>query len=659
MKFQILGSVRVLEDGGELELDNQRRALLCALLVNANQLVSKSRLVRLVWPDPPERAEQTLRSHVRRLRQVLEPDGQPYTVLVTEGSSYSLRIDPKDLDAFRFEQLVKAGREAWSAGDPALAAGRFDAALGLWRGPPLTGVAELPFAIPEVERLEGLRQVALDGRIDASLALGRHRDLVPELEALVRNDPDNEYRHGQLMVALYRSGRQAEALRRYNEARSALVDELGIDPSPQLEQLHLAILNQDERQFPTQWRPPAPSPKRPPTAHPEQPLAEPPVTRPPAVRRRSGGAWRLSRAAASLLVLVVLGVSIGPAASPPIRLPVSGNPMLIQTAFGNRVDFLFASPLATGGLMICSRNDNAWDRPWKGPSVYRFQGGLVEAGAAIWSSFNTVELVLRRGDRLGFSWRDAALRLQGPFDIAIQRTPVGDAAPRPIAGIAGTPAFIQARPPQQPGDFIVVAPLAAGGLAVYRRDNTRWTMRWRGPEIVATSGRLDAVAAVEGAHPGELDVVARSEDRLMVLRRDTDGGWRRPRPLVVDQGPVTGVSGNPAVVSGPFGRSGNLEAVVPLAGGGLVHLWRDNDDPEQPWHLASRYPGPKIDAVALLADPRGAEGELEVLARIGERLVRYWRDASGWNGPAEIRCGSDRILMPNEDKVLLPGSQSR
>ena len=163
-------------------------------------------------------------------------------VLVTQGGGYLLRIGDDEIDADRFERLFEQGRNALARGEPETAAATLREALALWRGPPLADFTFEPFAQAEIARLDERRLAALEERIDADLALGRHADLVAEIEALVASHPLRERLRAALMLALYRSGRQAEALQVYQDARRALVEELGVEPGPALQQLQRAIL---------------------------------------------------------------------------------------------------------------------------------------------------------------------------------------------------------------------------------------------------------------------------------------------------------------------------------------------------------------------------------------------------------------------------------
>jgi DNA-binding SARP family transcriptional activator len=242
MEFRILGPLDVREGDQAVELAGGRqRALLALLILNANETVSIDRLVEELWGENvPATAPKVVQNHVSQLRRALG-DGN----LVTEGAGYSLRLAAGSLDVDRFEELLAEGRDALGEGDPARAGELLREALALWRGLPLADVAFEEFAQAEIQRLEERRLVAIEERIEADLALGRHSDLVAELESLVAKHPLRERLRAQLMLALYRSGRQSEALTAYQEARQTLVGELGIEPGRPLRDLHQAILNQD------------------------------------------------------------------------------------------------------------------------------------------------------------------------------------------------------------------------------------------------------------------------------------------------------------------------------------------------------------------------------------------------------------------------------
>jgi YVTN family beta-propeller protein len=248
--FGVLGPLEVLRSGRAVPLGGPRqRAVLALLLLEANRVVSMDRLGEDVWAGhPPEEWANTLQTYVFHLRQALEPGrarGADGGVLVTSGRGYVLRVGRDRLDAAIFEDGFTAGRAALEAGRYAEAAGTLRAALGRWRGPVLADLSGYAFTRPEAARLEELRLAAVEARIDADLALGRHDALTAELERLAGEHPLRERLHGQLMLALYRCGRQADALAAYRRARDLLADELGIDPGEPLRRLHAAVLAQD------------------------------------------------------------------------------------------------------------------------------------------------------------------------------------------------------------------------------------------------------------------------------------------------------------------------------------------------------------------------------------------------------------------------------
>jgi predicted ATPase/DNA-binding SARP family transcriptional activator len=242
MWFGILGATEVRSvDGSVVPVGGPRvRSLLALLLLNAGQLVTAERLIDgLYGDDPPAGAANALQSQVSRLRRGLGNTGD---LVEFHAAGYRLAVDPEDVDVHRFERLVREGRRAPSPGEAAQA---LRAALDLWRGPALADVAEAPFAGAQAARLKELRVSAVEDRAEAELTLGGHRDLVPELTELVAAYPLRERPRGQLMRALYGSGRQAEALAVFEDARRALAEELGADPSRELTEVHLAVLRAD------------------------------------------------------------------------------------------------------------------------------------------------------------------------------------------------------------------------------------------------------------------------------------------------------------------------------------------------------------------------------------------------------------------------------
>jgi DNA-binding SARP family transcriptional activator len=241
MNARLLGPLEVEHGQAPIALGARgQRALLARLLLDANRTVAVSRLVEDLWgEDVPSAAVKIVHIHVSRLRKVL-----PGGALTTRSPGYAVEIDPEALDLVRFDRLREQGRAALARRSSAVAADLLREALALWRGPALAEFDE-PFAAIESRRLEELRLTCMEDRIDADLSLGGHAPLVGELDALVAHHPLREGLRGQLMLALYRSGRQAEALARYRQFRQLLSTELGIAPSPALRDLERRILQQD------------------------------------------------------------------------------------------------------------------------------------------------------------------------------------------------------------------------------------------------------------------------------------------------------------------------------------------------------------------------------------------------------------------------------
>ena len=244
MDFRILGPLEVDEAGRAIPIvSGRQRALLAILLVHANRPVSTDRLIDELWGEhPPASVRKGLQVLVSRLRKTL---GKGSARLATQPDGYLLHVEPGELDLDRCERLGRQGREALARGDCRPAAEQLREALGLWRGPPLAEFAFESFAQAEIGRLEELRLALLEDRIDADLACGTHATLVGELEALVAEHPLRERLRRQLILALYRSGRQADALEAYREARTVLDEELGLEPTPALRELEHAILTHD------------------------------------------------------------------------------------------------------------------------------------------------------------------------------------------------------------------------------------------------------------------------------------------------------------------------------------------------------------------------------------------------------------------------------
>lgn len=249
MEFRILGPLEVLDEGRRVALPgSKQRTLLALLLLHRGETLSTERSIDELWGErPPATAAKAVRVRISRLRKALAVAGGEGAegLVLTREHGYELALDPEQLDAHRFERLVAEGRNELDGGRPQDAAAALEEALSMWRGRPLEDLAYEPFAQPAIARLEDLQIVALEQLIDAKLALGRHAEVVGRLERLIADHPYRERLRAQLMLALYRCERQADALQAYQDARRALVEELGIEPGERLRELERSILAQE------------------------------------------------------------------------------------------------------------------------------------------------------------------------------------------------------------------------------------------------------------------------------------------------------------------------------------------------------------------------------------------------------------------------------
>jgi WD40 repeat protein/DNA-binding SARP family transcriptional activator len=243
MEFRILGPLEVRNERGTVGLGGMKpRALLAVLLLHRNEPVTADRLALEVWgEEAPHTAIKTVQVHISRLRKALSDAD----IVRTTAAGYCLRVRPGELDVERFEQLVDDATHALADGQAERAAAGLREALALWRGPPLADLAFEPFASAEIARLEEQHLVALETRIEADVAIGRHADVIGELQQILSEHPLRERLAAQLMLALYRCGRQAEALEVFGDVRRALIAEIGVEPGPELRRLQEAILRQD------------------------------------------------------------------------------------------------------------------------------------------------------------------------------------------------------------------------------------------------------------------------------------------------------------------------------------------------------------------------------------------------------------------------------
>ncbi len=245
MRFSVLGSIEVTgDDTRPLELGGvKQRAILGYLLLHANKVVPTSGLLQAMWDGgPPPTARKMIQNAVSGLRRVLS--GHPGD-LRTHPPGYQLCVDTADVDLYRFRALAHDGRQAIADGRPEHGAELLRAALALWRGPALADLVEAGYRWSELAAIEDERLSTLEDRLDAELVCGRHREITPELEVLTATEPLRERLCQQFMLALYRSGRQADALRIYRRTRAALVDSVGLEPGRELQELQRRILEHD------------------------------------------------------------------------------------------------------------------------------------------------------------------------------------------------------------------------------------------------------------------------------------------------------------------------------------------------------------------------------------------------------------------------------
>ena len=317
MDFRILGPLEALDRGDRVPLGgSKRRAVLALLLLHANETVGTDRLIDELWGErPPATAAKTVQVHISRLRRALRGGSGGPDLLVTREHGYQLSVDPDRIDAHRFERLLAEGTSELAAGHAEAALPALEAALALWRGRPFADLAYEPFLQGEAARLEDMRATAVEQLVEAKLALGRHGEVVGELEKLIDEHPYRERPRAQLMLALYRADRQADALQAYQDARRTLVENLGIEPGERLRELERAVLAQDPAlALPAAQAAPAPAargplpPREPAAPHERAAPRNPPGAAPPT---RDARAERLPPSAARRLVTIVFADLVG------------------------------------------------------------------------------------------------------------------------------------------------------------------------------------------------------------------------------------------------------------------------------------------------------------------------------------------------------------
>ena len=304
--------------------------------------------------------------------------------------------------------------------------------------------------------------------------------------------------------------------------------------------------------------------------------------------------------------------------------PVSGNAALIQSRFGAKGNFEVVVPRPAGGMAHYWRNDDDPFLSWHGP--FGFGAGQFSAVTMIESNFGSpgnLEVMAVQGSNLEFFWRDSgpAFQWNGPFQIA--------------TGVAGVPALIQSRFGTK-GNFELLVPSSASGINFMWRNNDDPALPWSVPFTFGQSlGHVDAVTLIQSnyGNPGNLELMALAGHDLYFFWRDSGPAFQWNGPYHI----ASGVSGNVALIQSRFGQKGNFEMVAPLSAGGLAHFWRNNDDPAMPWNGPFPFGGTgQVSRISLIQSNFGSPGNLEVVARIGNRLALFWRDsgpAFQWNGP--------------------------
>jgi hypothetical protein len=324
---------------------------------------------------------------------------------------------------------------------------------------------------------------------------------------------------------------------------------------------------------------------------------------------------------------------------------IAGTPSLIQSRFGAKGNFEVAASVAGGGLAHYWRNNDDSELPWSAPTLFGAGAGQIDSACLIESNFGTpgnLEVAARSGDRLVTFWRDSgpSFTWHGPYPVAVEGAR-GLCGREPVTGATGNPVLIQGKFGAK-GNFELIIPRAAGGLAHFFRDNDDPSLPWKAAPVFGEgAGVIGAVTMIQSnfGSPGNLEVIARIGDRLIFFWRDSTPPleWHGPFPLVSDGVTVTRVTGNPVLIQSKFGAKGNFELVVPLATGGVAAYWRDNDNASLPWHgPVTVEPGTHFDALSLIESNFGAPGNLEVVSRVADQMAHSWRDSGPtftWSGP--------------------------
>ena len=426
LQFRVLGPVEVTDGGQSLPLGGpKQRALLADLILNAGRIVPTAQLIDDLWGDaPPATAGHTVEAYIARLRRILR-DGPTPEVLLTRPPGYTLDVESGQVDAVRFEQLTQDAAAAADRDDHEQAAALLRAALVLWRGQALADIAETPFARGAATRLNGQHLLALERRIDSDLKLGRAQDLVSELEALTASHPYHEPFHRQLMLALYQSGRQSEALAAFRRARGRLAGELGIEPGPDLRRMERAILRQD----PELEQPPSARPSR---HHPPEPAPPVPVAPSRRSRRRNRA---LIAAGLTLAVAVVAGVPVALREAKAETI-VAADGIGVLSASGTAVTSALAMPSAPASLAV--GGGSVWATSPGGNAVYRIDPATRAITQAIAVGAGPAGVAYDSGDVWVANGSDGTVsRIDGSAGQVVQTIGAGSEPTGVAAGLGG------------------------------------------------------------------------------------------------------------------------------------------------------------------------------------------------------------------------------
>jgi DNA-binding SARP family transcriptional activator/DNA-binding beta-propeller fold protein YncE len=517
MEFRILGPLEFVD--GDTIIRPQaakQRALLGVLLLQPNEVVSSERLIDELWGErPPATAAKTLQTYVSQLRRLLGAD-----VIATRPPGYVLRVEEDAVDAARFRRLTAEGRRLVADGKYEQAHAAYVEGLALWRGLPLADVVFESFARNEVERLEEERVAALTERIDCELALGRHDDVIAELKTLVKQYPLRERLWAQLMLALYRSGRQADALAVYQDARRTFVDQLGLEPSRELQNLERAILTHEA------------------TLQPPPPVAR---ERPRQRQRRRQRALVVAMVALLVAALGIVAFAVG---DEPARMPLPPNSVGFIDAESGRVTRSFR--VGDQPVALAVVNDSVWAANFRDRTVTRVPGkkgrdrriavdgrpiGMTAYRGTLWVLTENGLLVPidprfgRVGDPIrlrepGLGGRVTAgagsLWLTVPEAIGFGRDPANPSRILPTVHDAGFVLRVNLRDPERP---IVIRPNGGAHGPITYRDGEVWT---------AGSGYVFAIAPDRStpslrARVGAVSDLALGAESLWVLSRGGSG----------------------------------------------------------------------------------------------------------------------------------------